>query len=124
MKGDRVGAALCTGEFHPDEILKQRTKLEREGKMVITVTLNGTSENPYHKLGMRRNPFPQIARAEFNAADRMLAQLDAEPLNGPEDIRRILAGCDADFIELCCKQFKKGERVRFLVYWPKEAAPI
>ena len=86
--------------------------------MKIVVTLNGGPKNVWHTYGLRCNPFPQIGKFEFATANRMLRELDSDPLTGPEDIRRILKGCDHDFIELCCSQFKAGERIQFTISWP------
>ena len=38
--------------------------------MKVTVILNGGPDNPWHAMGLRCNPFPQIAKHEFAAADR------------------------------------------------------
>lgn len=34
--------------------------------MKLTVVLNGTAENPYHKLGLKCNPFSQLAKTELD----------------------------------------------------------
>jgi len=92
---------------------------KKRGTMRITVTLNGSNDNPWHGIGLNANPFPQIARAEFAGANRMLRELDSEPLKSADDIRRILNGCDQAFIDLCVQQFKPGERIAFQVEWPE-----
>lgn len=86
--------------------------------MTITVILNGGPVNVWHIYGLKCNPFPQFARAEMAHANRMLQQLDSDPLTSTDDIRRILAGCDQDFIDGCCARFEFGRRVHFQVSWP------
>lgn len=86
-------------------------------KRTITVTLNGGPVNVWHQYGTRCNPFPQMARAEDSHANRLLQELDSEPLQSVQDIRRILHACSTEFVELCCQQFKPGERVQFQVWW-------
>jgi hypothetical protein len=79
----------------------------------ILVTLNGLDHNPWHELGLRCNPFPQIGEYRYDAGERQIASLDGEPLQGPDDIARRLAGFHPEFIKLCIQQFRPGERVRF-----------
>jgi hypothetical protein len=87
-------------------------------KYTLTVRLNGTDTNPWHKLYLTQNPFPQIAKHEFMAGEMAINSLDGDPLTGPEDIRRRLRGKVSDeFIELCVQQFKPGEHVIFEVYF-------
>jgi hypothetical protein len=86
--------------------------------VTITVTLNGSDKNPWYMYGLTANPFPQIAKAEYTTADRMLRELDSDPLTSTDDIRRILKGCDEKFIELCCEKFVPGQRIKFQVNWP------
>jgi hypothetical protein len=88
--------------------------------MKIRVTLNGTDANPWHRLNLTQNPFPQIGRAEFDAADRMLASLDGDPITGPADIRDRLKGCDPKFIEGVIARFVPGQRTRFIVEFPEQ----
>jgi hypothetical protein len=83
-------------------------------KHTITVRLNGTDINPWHKFHLRCNPFPQIAKAEWDSGQSALAELDGDPLKGPEDIRARLSGkVSPELVELCVSQFKPGERVEF-----------
>ena len=35
--------------------------------MELLVELNGTSENPYHKMGLTQNPFPQTAKYDLHS---------------------------------------------------------
>jgi hypothetical protein len=88
------------------------------GVMQIRVTLNGSPTNPWHQYGLKANPFPQIPKAEFRTANEMLQRLDSDPLTSTDDIRRILDGCDSEFVDLCCRVFKPGERISFDVTWP------
>jgi hypothetical protein len=83
-------------------------------KHTITVRLNGTDINPWHKFHLRCNPFPQIGKMEWDAGQRALAELDGDPLKGHEDIRTRLRGkVSPELVELCVSQFKPGERVEF-----------
>jgi hypothetical protein len=85
--------------------------------MIVEVTLNGTGSNPYLIYGLSCNPFPQIAKAGFEGANRLLADLAAVPIENVESLRERLKGCSEEFIGICCSQFKPGERVRFKVRW-------
>ena len=87
--------------------------------MKLTVTINGTGTNPWHKMGLRQNPFPQIAKAELASYMNTLSQLDADPIKDVSQLREILKGWSQEFVELCCAQFKSGERVRFTVTLPQ-----
>jgi hypothetical protein len=83
----------------------------------LIVRLNGTSENPWHKMGLTQNPFPQIARAEYDRHCLHLAALDGDPIPNTDYIRSHLKGWPDEFVDLCCSQFKKGEQVEFEVHW-------
>jgi len=87
--------------------------------MELRVVINGTGVNPWHALGLTQNPFPQIAKAELMGAMNQLNRLGAEPIKSMDQIREILIGWSAQFVELCCKQYKPGEIVRFTVTLPK-----
>jgi hypothetical protein len=91
--------------------------------MLVTVVLNGTNENPYHKMGLKRNPFPTIARADlrFRAANEILADLAANPIRDVDDLRRRMEGCTPEFVEGCVARFQKGKRVRFTINFPDES---
>lgn len=84
----------------------------------VTVTLNGGPVNVHRQYGLTCNPFPAIPRYGFNAANRMLRDLDADPLTSTDDIKRILHGCDSEFVELCCKHFVPGQRISFDITFP------
>lgn len=90
--------------------------------MRITVRLNGTATNPYHRMGLTRNPFPQIGLAEYDAAERALAALAADPIPDTDHIRRVLAGFSPEFVDVCCLKYRPGEMVVFAVTFP-EARP-
>lgn len=80
------------------------------------VVLNGTYENPYHKLGLEMNPFPQIGDSRFD--ETPIKILAATPILNAAHIRKVLKGFDKEFVTECCKRFKKGERVEFAVSFP------
>lgn len=91
--------------------------------MKITIILNGTDTNPFLKYGLLMNPFPAIPKRQYAAVNLALARLAAEPLSGPDDIRRILepvvtGAAGEQLIAACCEMFKKGERVEFDVTYP------
>lgn len=86
--------------------------------MKFTVILNGTDVNPYHALGLTQNPFPQIPKYEYASELQHLAILGAEPIPDTDYIRKHLKGWSNEFIKLCCKEFKKGQIVRFDVESP------
>lgn len=82
--------------------------------MKLKVELNGTSVNPFHKMGLTQNPFPQIASAELSGSCLHLQKLGADPIPNADYIRKHLEGrMSQEFIELCCEQFKPGELVSF-----------
>jgi len=86
--------------------------------ITITVRLNGTSENPWWPMGFMQNPFPQIAKAEYDQGERQIASLDGEPIKDANDIRERLKGFTEEFIEYCIARFKPGERVAFTISFP------
>lgn len=86
--------------------------------MRINVTINGGPINVWHRYGLKCNPFPQLARYEYSVANRMLQELDSDPIESTDRIRTILSGCAPEFIEICCAEFKAGQRVSFHVAWP------
>lgn len=85
--------------------------------MIIEVVLNGTDTNPFHRLGLSQNPFPQVAKTEYASHLLHLAKLGAEPIVDTNQIRAHLAGWSQEFVDLCCANFRKGEMVRFRVTW-------
>jgi hypothetical protein len=88
------------------------------GKVTLTVRLNGTDENSWHKFGLTQNPFPQLAKMEYDRFTLHLAALDGDPIPDTDYIRNHLKGWDPEFVKLCCLKFKKGKRVTFIVEWP------
>jgi hypothetical protein len=87
----------------------------------LKVELNGTDENPYHRFGQSQNPFPQIARAEYTRDVLRVQSLGGDPIPDADYIREKLKGMSEEFIELCCKMFKKGEIVKFTVFFPEKS---
>jgi hypothetical protein len=62
----------------------------------LTVRINGTSENPWKRYGCKYNPFPQLGKSEFDRAERILAQLDGDPIHNEAEIRDRLRGFAGD----------------------------
>lgn len=87
--------------------------------MSVTVSINGTDENPFARWGLRCNPFPQIAEAEFVTGCMRLNELAAGPVRSTGQIRQILAGFSAEFVELACEKYKPSERVTYVVEFPR-----
>ena len=88
-------------------------------KIAINVTINGTDTNPWRRLGLKQNPFPQTGIAEFAAGERQLASLDGDPVTGPDDIRKRLAGCSQELVNLCIANWRPGQRVKFQITFPR-----
>jgi hypothetical protein len=86
-------------------------------RIQFTVRLNGTDTNPFHQFGVTQNPFPQLAKREYDGALRHLGKLGADPIPDPDHIRRHLVGFSEEFVNLCCARFWKGEMVEFEVYF-------
>jgi len=85
-------------------------------RLTIEVRINGTAVNPWHSLGLTQNPFPSLGKIEYDRGCLRLQGLDGDPVPDTGYIRAYLKGYVSDeMIELCCKQFKKGERVQFKV---------
>ena len=78
---------------------------------VITVNINGTSENPYARMGLKQNPFGQINKAEYDAVEMKLNALGGEPIKDEEDIRTRLKGFPADFIDWIVECWLPGAMV-------------
>jgi hypothetical protein len=88
------------------------------GWIELHVTINGTDTNPWHRFGLRRNPFPQTGKAEYAAGERKLASLDAAPVRTADDIRERLAGFDQEFAGGVIQRWQPGHRVRFKIVFP------
>jgi len=84
-------------------------------KYTVKIRLNGLDHNPWHRMGFKQNPFPQIAKAEYDVAMRMVNSLDADPILGPDDIRERLKGCSQELIDICIAKFEPGKRVTFYI---------
>lgn len=85
---------------------------------LVTIAINGTDQNPWHKIGMVRNPFPQLGRTEYGAFEAAVNSLDGDPITHPQEIRRRLHGFNEDFIRGCVARYKPGHRVKFTVAFP------
>jgi hypothetical protein len=84
----------------------------------ITVRINGTDENPFHRMGLTQNPFPQLARMETDRQVLRVQALGGDPVPDADYVRTFLAGyCSDEFIELCASRFKRGLMVEFDVSW-------
>lgn len=90
----------------------------------LTVRLNGTNSNPFNRLGLRANPFTELGRAEWDAYERQLQKLGADPIP-PEQaeayIRETLVGFSDEFVTACVQSYKPGEMVTFEVTFPERA---
>lgn len=79
----------------------------------LTISLNGTKANAWHRFGLSRNPFPQIAHREWMEGQDALASLD-EPISSVEQIRERLSGkVSEELLELCVREFRPGEHHMF-----------
>jgi hypothetical protein len=87
-------------------------------RIELNVTINGTDVNPWHRFGLRQNPFPQIGKAEYAAGERKLASLDGDPVRAAEDIRERLAGFAPEFVEGIIRRWQPGRRVTFKIAFP------
>lgn len=74
--------------------------------LTLKVTLNGTDTNPFHAMGLTQRPFPQLGKAEYDAQERILNRLAAEPIPDVGYRRKTLtdAGFSPEFVDLCCSQ--------------------
>jgi len=86
-------------------------------KRTLEVVLNGTDTNPFHRFGCTQNPFPQSGEYASVGNTLKLQSLGGDPIPNTQYIRDTLKGFSSEFVELCCKNFKPGELVRFTVYW-------
>lgn len=86
--------------------------------MEIEVVLNGTNENPFHRFGLKQNPFPHIAVAEYSPHILHLQALGGDPIPDVEYIRNHLKGWSQEFVDLCCNRFVKGQMVKFKAVFP------
>ena len=80
----------------------------------IVVKLNGTDKNPFEAMGLTQNPFPVIAKAEYESACLALQSLEGIPLLDELDIRKRLTGkVDEYIIMVCCIKFQPGKMSEF-----------
>ena len=77
-------------------------------RIELNVTINGTDINPWHRFGLRQNPFPQTGKAEYAAGERKLASLDGDPVRTADDIRERLAGFAPEFVEGVIQRWQPG----------------
>jgi hypothetical protein len=87
-------------------------------RIELNVTINGTDINPWHRFGLRQNPFPQTGKAEYAAGESKLASLDGDPVRTADDIRERLAGFDPEFVKGVIQRWQPGRRVRFKIVFP------
>ena len=85
---------------------------------ILRVVLNGTNENPFHRMGLKQNPFPQIARYEVAAQCLHLQVLAGDPIPNTDFIRQHLKGWSQEFVDLLCQEFCPGVYVSFTVEFP------
>jgi hypothetical protein len=88
------------------------------GRIELNVAINGADMNPWHRFGLRQNPFPQTGKPEYAAGERKLASLDGDPVRTADDIRERLAGFDPGFVEGVIQRWQPGRRVRFKIVFP------
>lgn len=86
-------------------------------RVYLRVVINGTDRNLWNGWGLKQNPFPQLGKAEWYAAERKIASLDGAPVTSVQDIRDRLPGFSAEFVEACIAHYAPGERVGFTVWW-------
>jgi hypothetical protein len=87
--------------------------------VTLTVTINGTTANRWHCYGLHHNPFPQTAITELHHGERLLANLDGDPVTGEADIRARLAGFSAELTDLVIAQYRPGHRTSFKITFPR-----
>jgi len=82
------------------------------------VSINGTDVNPYHKLGLTQNPFPELGKYEWQAGELALNSLGGDPIKSADEIRvRLGDAVSKELVDLCVAQYKPGEMVDFIIYW-------
>jgi hypothetical protein len=88
------------------------------GLITMRVRINGTGRNPWHRLNLQQNPFPQIGRAEFEEGERRIHSLDGDPVRSPQDIRERLEGFSEEFVTGCIERWRPGQRTEFEISFP------
>ncbi len=81
--------------------------------MIIRVVLNG-DRNLFGKYNLKQNPFPKYPNLDAKT-NTLLNRLAAGPIVDTPDLVRLLIGCSEEFQNLCCDQFRPGQRVSFNV---------
>src|SRR5260370_2345700 len=89
----------------------------------LNVTITGTGMTPWHRFGLRQNPFPQTGKAEYAAGERKLASLDGDPVRTADDIRERLAGFAPEFVEGVIQRWQPGRPVRLKIVFPAARNP-
>jgi hypothetical protein len=117
------GAHQCRAGRHapPEPSISQhwpKGVMSSMDRIELNVTINSTDMNPWHRFGLRQNPFPQTGKAEYAAGERQLASLDGDPVRTADDIRERLAGFDPEFVEGVIQRWQPGHRVRFKIVFP------
>lgn len=93
--------------------------LEKSMRMAtITVVLNGSNQNPFERMGLRCNPFPQVGDYELMPLQSRLAELGGEPIKDEADLRKRLEGFTPGFIEGCINRYIPGQVVKFTITFP------
>jgi hypothetical protein len=95
--------------------MKKREQIE------VEVVINGSDVNAWHAYDLTCNPFPAVPKYEFGRFNKVLQQLDGDPIRSVEDLQRILLGGSPEFLELCVRHYVPGERTRFTVVFPADA---
>lgn len=94
--------------------------------MKIKVRINGSDVNRWHKMGLKANPFPQIAKAEYVALDNVLRALDADPIKSKDELIQRIEEANGpvyatymreakyqpwlEFVKFCVDHYVPGER--------------
>ena len=102
VKPDALGRVLpLRFEGHPQRARRRwRRLMVRRRRLLLIVSLNGTSENRLRKfLNLQQSPYPQgIAKPDLYGEIMQLNSLDGDPLRSAEDIRERLRGWSEDVI--------------------------
>ena|SRR5436190_3834341 len=83
--------------------------------MEVEIIINGGPDNVWHRWDLRCNPFPYVPKYEFARFNRVLQNLDSDPIPDRAALLKIIEGGDPWFVEACTKAYRPGERTRFKV---------
>ena len=83
----------------------------------MKVTINGTNKNPFIRLGLTCNPFPQLGEYSLDAGEHPVNLLASTQIVSTSQIQSILKGFTPEFVNLCCHKFAPDEVVEFTVHW-------